>query len=148
MKREDLLGTWTLYACQGESSDGRKFLPYGEQPLGTLVYLPDGLMSVHLMARDRSLFASEDISQATADEIRSAFASFDAYSGRWEFDQSESIVVHDIECGKVPNWVGKKHKRFCELHDQVLTLRTEVFPMAGSTWSVSVHWKRMIIGPK
>jgi len=55
----ELVGTWRL-ASLVRRSGGRTEHPFGEQPVGLLLYTPDGRMSVHLASADRELLSSLD----------------------------------------------------------------------------------------
>jgi hypothetical protein len=142
MFKESILGPWELVSCVGESREGDSFLPYGEQPVGKLIYTEGGHLAVVLMNSARSPFASEDISKATIEEAAAAFNTFDAYAGRWNLDPDTGRIEHTIECGRIPNWVGKTHTRFSSVQDEELTLSTEEFSMAGKMWQVHVRWRR------
>lgn len=142
MKKDELLGVWDLVSCEGRSRDGETFLPYGPIPIGKLIYTSDGHLAVTLMNGQRAAFASEDISQVTTDETVSAFGSFDAYTGRWQFDETTNRIEHEIEAGRIPNWVGKVHARTCEISDGRLILATDKFLMNGKEWRVYVTWRR------
>lgn len=143
MRDKGLLGVWKLAACEGRALGGdTTFLPYGENPCGRIIYNENGSMSVLLMAGHRDTFASEDISKATDDEIRQAFSTFDAYSGRWSCEPEVGVVNHHIECARIPNWVGHVHRRFYELSNDSLTLTTEPFRIGEHEWQVTVSWVR------
>jgi hypothetical protein len=137
-----LLGVWELISCEGRSTDGGSFLPYGSQPVGKLIYTHDGHLAVTLMSSGRACFASEDISKATNEEVAVAFSSFDSYSGRWRLDEGTGRIEHLIEAGRIPNWVDKNHARYCSFEDGCLTLATEEFLMGGKPWRVFVKWRR------
>jgi hypothetical protein len=142
MLSESILGAWELVSCVGESRDGGSFFPYGEKPVGKLIYTEDGHLAVVLMNSQRTFFSSEDISKTTIEETAAAFNTFDAYAGRWNLDPETGRIEHTIECGRIPNWVGKTHTRFSSVKDEELTLSTEEFSMAGKTWQVHVRWRR------
>lgn len=142
MKAELLLGVWELISCEGRSDNDQSFLPYGPHPIGKLIYTEDGHLAVTLMSSDRCLFASEDISRSTDEEVASAFRSFDAYSGRWSLDEVTGRIGHIIEVGRIPNWVGKTHVRYCSVENECLTLSTDQFSMGDNTWRVYVKWRR------
>jgi len=142
IKRQDIIGNWVLMACEGRCADGSSFLPYGDSPTGKLFYSTDGQMSVLLMNSSRSGFASEDISRASSDEIVQAFTSFDAYCGRWILDETTGRIEHIIEAGRIPNWVGQTHVRYCHRDGPNLSLTTDEFSMGNKVWRVSVKWRR------
>src|SRR5688572_9679921 len=141
MNASDLIGVWSLSSCRAESQDGQHFHPYGEEPQGKLIYTACGNMSVTLMSAHRARFASDDLSLASAAEIKPAFDSFDAYCGRWTLDPGGAWVEHKIEAGRIPNWIGISHRRYCRLlPDGGLALTTEPFTLSGSIWKVEVTW--------
>jgi hypothetical protein len=142
IKRETLCGVWELKSCEGKSADGQIFLPYGSKPIGKLIYTDDGHLAVTLMNSDRPHFASEDISKSTTEEITFAFSSFDSYSGRWNLDEQTGRIEHLIEAGRIPNWVGKSHVRYCSVEAGELILATDEFSMGEKTWRVYVKWTR------
>jgi hypothetical protein len=137
-----LTGVWELVSCEAQSADGESFLPYGQKPVGKLIYTDDGHLSVILMNSERAIFVSDDISKASADEIAAAFGSFDSYSGRWDLDEEAGRIEHFIQAGRIPNWVGKTHVRYCSVDEGCLTLATEEFAMRDKTWRVYVKWTR------
>jgi hypothetical protein len=142
VQADDLVGVWRLVTCEGRSSHGKSFLPYGDKPVGKLIYTASGHMSVILMAGDRKGFQSEDVSRASDSEVSAAFRSFDAYSGRWSFNPDKQDVLHTIEAGRVPQWVDRTHRRSVQMRDGMLTLVTEEFSMAGDQWRVFVVWSQ------
>jgi hypothetical protein len=142
MLKQDIVGVWQLVSCEGKSSDGQSFLPYGSHPTGKLIYTEDGYMSVVLTDSTRPRFFSEDISQASSDEVSTAFRSFDAYSGIWELDSKSGKIDHAIEAGRIPNWVGARHARFISISEGLLTLSTDEFTMGQKIWRVYVSWRR------
>lgn len=110
MLNDEIIGVWQLVSCEGKSSDGQSFLPYGANPKGKLIYTQDGHMSVVLMDPTRPRFRSEDISQASADEIVSAFRGFDAYSGTWTiqpFSRVSSAQVENARVATLSNFAKK-----------------------------------------
>jgi hypothetical protein len=142
MKREDIVGVWELVSVEARSKNARSFLPYGERPIGKLIYTADGHMAVTLMAANRGVFSSPDISLASDEEIKKAFETFDAYSGKWVLNEETGRIDHYIEAGRIPNWINQSHGRTCVLNNG-LTLVTDEFEMTGERWQVFVEWKRL-----
>jgi hypothetical protein len=57
--REQLIGAWTLVSYEERPLDGSpSFYPMSEQPVGIIMYTPDGYMSAQLMKPGRTPFAS------------------------------------------------------------------------------------------
>jgi len=97
MRREDLVGTWSLESLVAKGSNGIEAFPLGESPSGFLTYTPSGHMSAVLMSTGRQKFASADVRAGTPAEVRQAFDGFDAYAGTYDFDEQEGGVTHFAE---------------------------------------------------
>jgi hypothetical protein len=67
--------------------------PFGEHPLGFILYTPDGYMSAQLQCPDRTRFAGGDLRRATGEEYTKAGSSCLAYSGRYFVDECERRVI-------------------------------------------------------
>ena len=99
----ELVGSWRL-ASLVRRSGGRTEHPFGEQPVGLLLYTPDGRMSVHLASADRELLSSLDLTELPEAEAASAFRTYLGYAGRYRI--SGDTVVHEVEVSSVSDWVG------------------------------------------
>src|SRR5262245_52980944 len=71
---DKFVGTWTLVSWTVEQADGEVTeSPLGSNPVGSLMYQPGGRMSVALMRADRPRFASNNLVDATPEEIKAGF---------------------------------------------------------------------------
>lgn len=138
-----LIGIWTLKSCKATASKGQIVYPYGEKPVGHLVYTSNKKVIVTLMSSARKNFQSKDLTQASTDEKAAAFDSFDSYSGNFSVDNQHGTVIHHIEAGRIPNWVGKSHIRHFSISGDTLTLLTEPFVMSDEEWKAEVIWERL-----
>ncbi|MCX4460514.1 lipocalin-like domain-containing protein (plasmid) [Streptomyces sp. NBC_01340] len=58
--RAALIGTWRLVSYEATSvDDGEVVRPYGEHPLGLIMYTADGYMSAQITTPDRPLFGEQ-----------------------------------------------------------------------------------------
>ena len=55
------IGTWRLVSCELRRADGQVSYPVGRDPVGYIIYNPDGYMSVAFMSADRPKFAAGDM---------------------------------------------------------------------------------------
>jgi hypothetical protein len=133
MSGEQLVGVWDFTSMVVRTSRVEVVYPYGEHLLGRLSYTSGGHMSVLLMRPDRPRVASDDPLAGTESEKAAAFESFDAYCGTYEVDEKRGIVVHRIELGKFPNWVGTQQVREYELSGDQLVLRATL-AIRGEQW--------------
>ena len=117
---DTLLGMWILKSWTLTTETNEKVYPFGENPEGALIYLPNGYMSVHLSEHDRTKFNSDDISQATADEFETIMQTYYSYYGRYEVHAD--CVIHFIESCINPNWNGITKTRYYQINNDRLTL--------------------------
>jgi hypothetical protein len=143
MIRDQLIGTWKLIsACSIRQSDGEVQYPFSKHPVGQIMYDSAGNMSVIVMLPERPKFSINDKSQATNEEIKSAFDGFEAYFGTYEIDEEKEVVSHHIVGSLFPNWEGMTQTRFAEFSGNQLTLKTPPIPYGGATITYTLVWER------
>jgi hypothetical protein len=91
--RGQLIGTWQLVRFTERNVEtGAENFPFGEYPLGLILYTSDGYMSAQLQSADRAPFAEGDLLRATPEEYAAAGSSYVAYSGRFFVDETKPAV--------------------------------------------------------
>jgi len=121
--RDALIGTWRLLSCESRTPSGEVRYPYGERPAGYLTYTPDGFMFGTLSVSDRQPFAGETARDGTPEEWARAGREYLAYCGRYTV-HDDGRVVHHVELGLFPNWIGGEQVRFVRLEGDRLTITT------------------------
>ena len=105
-----LAGTWRLVSCVRTHPDGTTSFPWGENPVGQIIYLNNGRMSAQIMRPGRSSTVPPGVdygsSKATDHEIREAVSGFVSYFGTYSIDEAAKKVSHTLEAALVPGWVG------------------------------------------
>src|SRR4051812_32147479 len=139
MTNNPLVGSWRLVAFETRSADNEVDYPFGEQPLGYLLYNEQGYISVVFMAPNRPSFLAGDIN-GTAEEKALAYDTCRAYCGTYEITGEK--VLHHIEVSVFPNWVGITQERFYELRDNRLSLSTPLFLNRGQQRTSHLIWER------
>jgi hypothetical protein len=137
----DLTGTWTLLSYRLLGSRGRVRHPYGEDPVGYLLYMPDGFMAVSIMSGRRENSAWTDIRRQTEDEAALATRTYLSYCGTYEL--LEDRVFHDIRTSLFPNWTGTRQERFYRLTDGCLELSTAPFDDGLTMPRAHLLWRRV-----
>jgi hypothetical protein len=135
-----VVGTWRLVSSEGRSSAGDVSRPYGDGPVGLLLYGPDGYMSATLMRPDRPPFASGDRLRGTPEEVRLASEGFLAYCGTYDLDASKGLIVHHVTAADFPNIVGTDLVRRLVMENGHLVLETQPVLRAGKTWVFRLTW--------
>ena len=137
-------GTWRLLACEGRWSDGRVSHPYGENPEGRLVYDGRGSFAGQIMAVERPAFATGNLLKGSDAEVRVAFEGYVAYYGSYSVDETQALMIHQVEGSFFPNWVGEQQIRRFEFDDNGrLELRTLPIKGARADLTVVLVWERM-----
>src|SRR5262249_19100878 len=92
--RERFIGTWKLVSWKIERAGGTVTdSSLGSNPTGWIMYQRDGHMSVNLMRSGRIKFASNNLMEATSEEIKSAFESYVSYCGSYEVNATRGFVM-------------------------------------------------------
>jgi hypothetical protein len=142
--REALIGAWQLVSCVETDVETREiFLPMGPNPVGFILYTPDGYMSAQLSSQDRADFASGDMYRGAPEEYVVAGISYLAYSGPYRVDEARRTVEHGMDVSLFPNWQGQRQLRIPELDGDTLVLATDRPTLfAGSLKTARITWRR------
>ncbi|HUR73290.1 MAG TPA: lipocalin-like domain-containing protein [Sporichthya sp.] len=124
----ELIGTWTLEAFEVEAGDGTVTTPFGDAPVGRILYGADGTMSAMLCAPDRPAFGAR-AGDATDAQWAAAARSFVAYAGTWARDGD--VVRHRVAIALIPDWIGTTMERTIGERDGRLTLTVEPRAVGG-----------------
>ncbi|MBV2132138.1 lipocalin-like domain-containing protein [Pseudomonas sp. MAP12] len=123
--REQLIGAWKLHSYVEVPLDGSEpFYPMSRQPMGIIMYTPDGYMSAQLMTPERKPFAANDFYRGTLEEYRAEGSSYIAYSGPFKVDEETGSLTHSMFVSLFPNWTGQTQPRIVSLEGDVLRLST------------------------
>lgn len=142
MVKDNFAGTWMLVSSEIKLADGTMVHPYGENPIGMLIYDKSGHMSAQVMNPDRPLFVSGDPRNGTPEEVKAAFDGYIGYFGNYEVDEQEGSVTHHVLGCHVPNWVGQNQRRLFAFSGNRLTLKTPPIPTSGTTFTFTLVWER------
>ena len=142
---EQFAGTWQLVSWKIEQANGQPIDPsLGPDPRGWIMYHRGGYMSVVLMRPDRPNFASDNLMEATPEEIEAAFAGYVSYCGCYEVNEQERFVIHRIELSWFPNLIGTEQKRFFTFTGDRLTLETPPLTLLGDAQVHRLVWQRLL----
>lgn len=143
--KEQFHGTWKLLSWKIEQGNGELIdSPLGRDPLGWIMYQPGEYMSVALMRPDRPKFASDNLVEATPEEVETAFGGYISYFGSYEVNERERFVIHRLQLSWFPNLVGTEQKRFFEFEGDRLMLKTPPLTLLGETQVHRLVWERLM----
>ena len=148
-ERRNLLGVWELVSLQDHRPNGDVLDWMGKKPSGTLIYSPNGRMTIQIM-RDPRPFAgpmwSSDghnlLPSASATEIRDAYSGYYAYFGTWDADERAHTVTHHVRASLRSAEVGSDYVRPYELFGEQLVLRYPVSAPDGEGRTRVLIWRR------
>src|SRR6185436_20586542 len=132
MEADKFIGAWRLISAEFRAEDGSVAeSPYGPEPQGLLMYDAQGSMAAQLAQKGRTPFAIADRMAGTAEEIKAAFETDQAYYGRYKIDEREHVVTHTVTQALLPNWIGTEQRRKYQFKDGKLILRTPPILIGG-----------------
>ena len=144
MEADKFIGAWRLISAEFRAEDGTiAESPYGREPQGLLMYDAQGSMSAQLAQKGRRPFAIADRMAGTADEVRAAFETYQAYCGRYKIDEREHVVTHTVIQSLLPNWVGTEQRRQYKFRDGKLILRTPPIAIGGKRLTGELVWENI-----
>ena len=136
--RARFIGTWSLTSYELRLASGVVEKPFGDHPVGRILYQKNGAMSAQLMRPAPSPFANPDPLQARPEESTLAWRNYIGYWGTFRVDAKARLVVHDIEGGWFPNWVGQKQVRSFRFDRDRLILEAD-----SPAWHATLIWRRL-----
>lgn len=114
-----VVGAWKLVAFERRDAvSGETSYPWGQKPLGYLMYLPDGYMSAVLTSEGRKTVPANDDKQ-----VAQLFNNMAAYAGKYTV--SGDTVVHHVEVAWLPTWVDSDQPRQLTFDGDALRIQTQ-----------------------
>lgn len=142
--RDQLIGAWKLVSYEERPVDGSApFYPMSEQPLGIIMYTPDGYMSAQLSKPGRKPFASGDWFKGTDDDYKQEASTYIAYTGPFHVDEEKRTLTHSMFISLFPNWIGQTQPRVVKIEGNSLHLSTaSPINSGGKIVNSYLRWER------
>lgn len=139
---DGLVGAWRLRSWVAEAADGSVERPFGEAPVGMIVFTASGVAVTAIGGTGRLPLSGGDLLSGPTDERLAAMGSFLAYSGTWRVEANE--VVISIVTSLYPNWDGTEQRRLARLSPDgaSLELSTGPIPVGGRLARHTLTWER------
>jgi hypothetical protein len=139
-----LVGVWNLLSYTEEKKGFKDTTPLGLNPVGFLIYTPDGFVSAQLMKPGRAAFQSRECFRGTPEEYAESGSGYIAYCGTYNVDEANETVTHIPTVALLPNLIQGRQLRAIQLHGDRLTLRTaSVADADGALVSSHLEWQRV-----
>jgi hypothetical protein len=143
MRRDDILGTWVLASYTAETA-GEVTTPLGPEPVGIIMYTPDGYMSAQLMRRDRPAYDRAITGGGSTEQMAAAAAGYLCYTGPYVLDEAADTLHHHVDVSLLPNWLGGSQVRHGHLDGETLTLSAETTSRKGVSSTHVLVWRRPV----
>lgn len=137
-----LIGAWRLISWEIEFEGlDEPARPFGDNPVGWLVYSAEGAMSAQLMSRGRPGLDGRSIRKLAPEERLSVLETFFAYAGRYRIE--DDTVIHEVDVALNPDFIGQDQHRKAVLDDDRLILRGAETDARGRQRRHCLVWQRM-----
>jgi hypothetical protein len=139
--KKQFVGTWSLVAVENTNADGTKTFPYGEDPVGLLVFSANGDYAIQILKAVRPKVAANDKNKATPEENAALVQGNNSHFGIYSVNQSERTITFNVQHAFYPNWEGdvqiRKYTPENNLLSYVVTNTTN-----GGAITAKVVWKK------
>jgi hypothetical protein len=137
-RSEPFIGSWTLSSFELRLKSGEIRTPFGEHPVGRILYQRSGQMSAQLMHSTPAAFGNPDPLQASPEEVNRAWHEYTGYWGTFRVDPVAPVVTHRVEGSSFPNWVGQNQIRSFRFEGDQLILQAN-----SPDWTATLRWRRI-----
>ena len=109
--KDQLVGTWDFVIAEIISADGKKTLPFGDQPKGQIIFTADGHFSqVHVSGGLPKIAGNNRLNGTDADN-RAIVQGTLAFFGSYSVDEAKKTVTFNIAASTYPNAEGTSQVR-------------------------------------
>jgi hypothetical protein len=105
------LGSWDLVSFEHVLPSGETSTPFGNSPVGLLVYEAQSRMSAQVSTGSPTRLSSDDSLEASVEEAAGAWRTYFGYWGWFKVCAEEGVVVHRVQGSSFPNWIGTEQAR-------------------------------------
>lgn len=143
-----LVGAWSLVSATQVRADGTnapsRIVEGAGHATGSLVYSPDGTVSVQIAGHPRPTFMrSAEATDPDAAAGASLLRSYYAYFGRYEVDPAKRTVRHFVTTSLLSGENGRTYERRYRLEGDELTLDTMPALVGGESVFNRLLWRRV-----
>jgi len=139
--RKQFVGTWSLTAVENTNADGSKTLPYGENPVGLLVFTEAGDYAIQILKATRPKVAAGDKNKATPDENLALVQGNNSHFGTYTVRPEKHTITFNVQHAFYPNWEGDVQLRSYKLENNMLSYVVTNTTNGGAV-TATVVWKK------
>ena len=109
--KQQLVETWLLVSAETTNADGTKFMPFGKNPKGTVVFDATGHFLSLNIDPTMPKFASNNRKTGTVDEDKAVVTMSIGLMGTYTVDETGKTILQHVDASTYPNWNGQDQKR-------------------------------------
>ena len=140
MQPSDLIGVWKLRSFFVQGQEGDKFFPYGEKPLGYLIYTAEGFVSVHIMSSNRPSGGIQQYQGGSDSEKIESAENYGGYIGTYEL--KEDHAIHTAEICSFTRLINSPERKHLSLNANQLTISYKD-SSSGKALDGELMWERV-----
>jgi Lipocalin-like domain len=140
--KNQLTGTWTLVSVDNIYPDGSRQHPYGEKPVGMLVFDAKGNYAIQILNAARPKVASGDKNKCTPEEYQALVQGSNSHFGTYTADETGKTITFNIMQASFPNWEGTVQKRLYTYTGNEIKYVVTHTTQGGQSVIAEVTWKR------
>lgn len=143
--KNEIIGTWKLLSYIEIPVGGEEYMfPLGTKPQGTIIFSPDGFMSVQISVQNAEKYDNEDRYSVSDDKLAARSKRYIAFSGKYSIDNALSCVTYHIDISLNPNWEGAKQIRKMDFEADIMYQKSlEPIYSAGQYVHPYMTWQKM-----
>jgi hypothetical protein len=122
-----IIGTWRLISAEDRLPGGEMARPFGEHPVGSLLYDAAGHVAVQVMVAARA-------QSPMCEEASPHGSSYLAYFGTYDINLTTHRITHHIQAHVDPTQIGTAHVRTFEMAGHRMTLVEAEHPERRTVW--------------
>lgn len=138
---KQFVGTWSLIAVENTNADGSKILPYGENPVGLLLFTDAGDYAIQILKATRPKVAAADKNKATPDENLALVQGNNSHFGTFTVHPEKHTITFNVQHAFYPNWEGHVQVRSYKLENNMLRYVVTNTTNGGAI-TATVVWKK------
>lgn len=139
--QKQFAGTWSLVAVENINPDGSKTLPYGESPVGLLVFTKKGEYAIQILKAVRPKVSANDKNKATPGENAALVQGNNSHFGTYTADMTNHTITFTVQHAFYPNWEGTIQVRSYTLENNTVSYIVTHTTNGGSV-TAKVVWKK------
>ncbi|MBL0181451.1 MAG: lipocalin-like domain-containing protein [Chitinophagaceae bacterium] len=141
--KEQLIGTWALVSVDNIYPDSSRQHPYGENPVGILIFDAKGNYAIQILKAVRPKVASGDKNKGTPEEYLALVQGSNSHFGTYSVDEASKTITFNITHASFPNWEGTVQKRQYTYTGNEIKYVVTNTTQGGQSVIAEVAWKRI-----